>query len=169
MPSLTNRYTSRSAASRLVGERSRVNPSTVAVMPATAAGHDLLLVNGQQIEGEDHRQEGRPRGPERLRAKSVRSQVVLQLLDALLAPRTPVVIAPQHPRILGAGWSPRCETCSRAPPADAGPPRPWSRAPVPAAPRSAAPGPSPAVWPETPRPRSARPRASRWRLPAPRV
>src|ERR1017187_4979083 len=61
-----------------------------------------MLVEAQQVEREQDRQERRLRGKERLQAKAVGGQIVLQLFNPLLDTSPPVVIAPQLQRTLAA-------------------------------------------------------------------
>ena len=63
-------------------------------LPIRLAGRDLMLVEAQQVEREQDRQERRLRGKERLQAEPIGGQIVLQLVDPLLDTSPTVIVAP---------------------------------------------------------------------------
>ena len=67
-----------------------------------AAGADGLLVEAQQVEGEEHTQERGFRRIELLHAKPVGGEIVRQLRNALLDASPLVVHAPQFHRLFFA-------------------------------------------------------------------
>ena len=68
-----------------------------------------MLIKTQEVEGEEHRQERRLGSPEVLGAEVIGTQIVFELLNALLDGGPPVVVAPERERVLVAVGDPHAE------------------------------------------------------------
>lgn len=92
-------------------------------LPIRRVWRGLVLVEAQQVESAEHRQETRTPSHRRAVGRTLRPQVVLECLDPL-APRSPVRCSRATAHILfHRDWSPRPERCSPAHPANGSPPR----------------------------------------------